>query len=155
MKYLIRSIKYLVFIVIMFTLTITIFFYLSPNKQEDLTILDMFQHNSNQLVIFFVAFSAIYPLIGYGKKQIFVSNFVQNKEAIIEIFTNANFVIDKQTDTLLVFKLKNPLMRLLRTFEDRVTIDFSENPVLIEGLRKDVFRFSRGIEYACREVENE
>jgi hypothetical protein len=34
--------------------------------------------------------------------------------------------------------------------EDEITVDFSGNPVIIDGLRKDVLRFSRGIEYICR-----
>jgi hypothetical protein len=41
----------------------------------------------------------------------------------------------------------------LRLCEDHVKIDWTENPVMIEGLRKDVLRFSRGIEYICREDE--
>ena len=38
-------------------------------------------------------------------------------------------------------------MRAFRVYEDKVTIDYSSNPVIISGLRKDVFRFGRGIEY--------
>ena len=62
-------------------------------------------------------------------------------------------MIAEETATSISFKLRNPFLRLLRLCEDYVTIDFSDNPAMIEGLRKDVLRFSRGIEHICREEE--
>jgi hypothetical protein len=71
----------------------------------------------------------------------------------VELFENANYVIAQETQTSISFRLRNPFLRVMRLCEDHVTIDWQENPVMIEGLRKDVLRFSRGIEYICREDE--
>lgn len=98
----------------------------------------------------FAAFAAIYPAVGFQKKEIYVSNFKENKREVIALFLNANYQIKEETDTTIVFRIKNPLIRAFRMCEDEITVDFSGNPVIIDGLRKDVLRFSRGIEYICR-----
>jgi hypothetical protein len=73
----------------------------------------------------------------------------------VELFENANYVIAQESATSISFKLRNPFLRVLRLCEDYVIIDFSENPATMEGLRKDVLRFSRGIEYICRKDEDQ
>ena len=98
----------------------------------------------------FAAFAAIYPAVGFQKKEIYVSNFKENKREVIALFLNANYQIKEETDTTIVFSIKNPLIRAFRMCEAEITVDFSGNPVIIDGLRKDVLRFSRGIEYICR-----
>ena len=105
------------------------------------------------MLAFFVAVAAIYPALGFQKKALYISNMKEHRKEIIELFGNANYVIAAETATSISFKLRNPFLRLLRLCEDYVTIDFSDNPAMIEGLRKDVLRFSRGIEYICREEE--
>ena len=42
------------------------------------------------------------------------------------------------------------MTKAMRMGEDRVTIDFSENPVVMEGQRKDVIRFARWVENICQ-----
>ncbi|MEG2849543.1 MAG: hypothetical protein RR880_04850, partial [Bacteroidales bacterium] len=84
------------------------------------------------------------------KKKVYVNNFADKKTEIIELFNNANFIVYSQTPTTITFRLKNKFLRVIRMCEDHVTIDFSDNPILVDGLRKDVLRFSRGIEYICQ-----
>ena len=106
-----------------------------------------------KMLAFFVAVAAVYPALGFQKKPLYVSNIKEHRKQVVELFENANYVIDTESATSISFRLRNPFVRLLRLYEDNVTIDFSESPVMIEGLRKDVLRFGRGIEYICREEE--
>ena len=106
-----------------------------------------------KMLAFFVAVAAIYPALGFQKKPLYVSNVKEHRKEIVELFENANYVIAQESATSITFKLRNPFLRVMRLCEDHVKIDFTENPVMIEGLRKDVLRFSRGIEYICREDE--
>ena len=66
---------------------------------------------------------------------------------IRDSFISAHYVLKSDDGKKMVWVLKNPVMRAFRVYEDKVTIDYSSNPVIISGLRKDVFRFGRGIEY--------
>ncbi len=155
MKYLIRSIKYFLYFVILCGIIVTIVFTFST-KPEGTTIMDLFGGGAGyKMLAFFVAFSAIYPLLGFSKKEIYVSNFAENKNEIIDLFKNANFVITQQTPYRIIFRPKNKFLRITRMCEDSITVDFSENPVIIDGLRKDVIRFARGIEYICQKAEEQ
>ena len=124
-------------------------------KPEDLTLMDMLLVDNSlyKMLAFFVAVAAVYPALGFQKKEVYISTFKENKKQIVELFENANYVIANESATSISFKLRNPFLRILRLCEDYITIDFSGNPVVMEGLRKDILRFSRGIEYICRSEE--
>ena len=150
MKYFIRSVKYLFYFSFMCGIILVLTFHFSV-KPEDLTLMDMLLVDNSlyKMLAFFVAVAAVYPALGFQKKEVYISNFKENKKQIIELFENANYVIANESATSISFKLRNPFLRVLRLCEDYVTIDFSGNPIVMEGLRKDILRFSRGIEYIC------
>lgn len=154
MKYFIRAAKYLIYFAVLFSIIVLIVFYTS-SRPEGITVFDLFKEGSGYKILgFFIVFSAVYPLLGFTRKQIYVSNFAEKEKEIIELLQNGNYIIENQTPTSITFRLRNKFLRLMRMYEDRITIDFSENPVIIEGFRKDALRFSRGIEYICQK-ENE
>ena len=154
MKYVIRSVKYLVYFTVMCSIILVLTFHFSV-KPEGLTLMDMLLVDNSlyKMLAFFVAVAAVYPALGFQKKEVYISNFKENKKQIVELFENANYVIANESATSISFKLRNPFLRILRLCEDYVTIDFSGNPIVMEGLRKDILRFSRGIEYICRSEE--
>ena len=151
MKYLIRSVKYFFYFMILCVLFVTIVYYATEHK-DGVTLQMLFTEGGSiyKMLAMFAAFAAIYPAVGFQKKEIYVSNFKENKREVIALFLNANYQIKEETDTTIVFSIKNPLIRAFRMCEDEIIIDFSGNPVIRDGLRKDVLRFSRGIEYICR-----
>lgn len=154
MKYFIRSVKYLFYFSFMCGIILVLTFHFSV-KPENLTLMDMLLVDNSlyKMLAFFVAVAAVYPALGFQKKEVYISNFKENKKQIVELFENANYVIASESATSISFKLRNPFLRVLRLCEDYVTIDFSGNPIVMEGLRKDILRFSRGIEYICRSEE--
>ena len=154
MKYIIRSVKYLFYFTFMCGIILVLTFHFSV-KPEGLTLIDMLMVDGSlyKMLAFFVAVAAVYPALGFQKKPLYVSNLKEHKKEVVQLFENANYVVADESSDKISFTLRNPLLRLLRLYEDAVTIDFSDNPVMIEGLRKDVLRFSRGIEYICREDE--
>lgn len=156
MKYFVRSVKYLVYFTLMCGIILVLTFHFSV-KPEGLTLMDMLMVDGSiyKMLAFFVAVAAIYPALGFQKKPLYVSNLKEHRKELVELFENTNYVVASESATSISFKLRNPFLRLMRLFEDTITIDFSDNPVIIEGLRKDVLRFSRGIEYICREGEEE
>ena len=148
MKYFIRSVKYLFYFSFMCGIILVLTFHFSV-KPEDLTLMDMLLVDNSlyKMLAFFVAVAAVYPALGFQKKEVYISNFKENKKQIVELFENANYVIASESATSISFKLRNPFLRVLRLCEDY------GNPIVMEGLRKDILRFSRGIEYICRSEE--
>lgn len=39
----------------------------------------------------------------------------------------------------------------MRMYEDDITVDFTDNPITLEGQRKDVYRIARAIEWQIRD----
>lgn len=150
MQYFIRSVKYFFYIVVFCSIIVSLMFYTS-DRPEGITVLDLFFQDGAwyKMLLFFLVFSGVYPLIGFQKKQVYVSNFADKKAEIIELFKNANFMVEGESATTITFRPRNKFIRIIKMCEDQVIIDFSDNPILIEGVRKDVLRFSRGIEYLC------
>ncbi len=153
-KHIIRSIKYFIYIAVFFSLVVGILFQVS-DVPEGATVFDLFKEGAwAKILAFFVAFAAVYPFIGYQKKEIYTNeNLSTKKKEIKEMFENANFVLKEETPTSMPFILRNKFLRFIRTYEDTILLDYSENPATISGLRKDTLRFSRSIEYLMREKD--
>jgi hypothetical protein len=147
MKYFIRSVKYLVYFTVMCGIILVLTFHFST-KPEGLTLMDMLMVEGSiyKMLAFFVAVAAVYPALGFQKKEVYVSNIKEHRKEIVELFENANYVIAEESATSITFKLRNPFLRFMRLCEDYVTIDFSENPATMEGLRKDALRLASGLE---------
>lgn len=156
MKHLMRSLKYFVYIAVFFCIVVTLMFYTS-NHPADATILDLFKDGAWwKILLFFVAFSGVYPLVGFSKRDIYTNgNFNDKKKEVIDLFQNANFLLKEETPTSFTFILRNKFLRILRLYEDAITVDFSSNPATISGLRKDVLRFSRSIEHIMQRDNQE
>lgn len=154
MKYFIRSVKYFFYFAVLCSIILVLTFHFST-KPEGLTLMDMLLVDGSiyKMLAFFVAVAAIYPALGFQKKALYVSNIKENRKEILDLFQNANYQLAHEDETKMVFTLRNPFIRFIRLFEDSVIIDYSETPVMMEGLRKDVLRFSRGIEYICQKGE--
>ncbi|MBQ5783466.1 MAG: hypothetical protein IIW11_00580, partial [Bacteroidales bacterium] len=112
MKYLIRSVKYFFYFMILCVLFVTIVYYATEHK-DGVTLQMLFTEGGSiyKMLAMFAAFAAIYPAVGFQKKEIYVSNFKENKREVIALFLNANYQIKEETDTTIVFSIKNPLIR--------------------------------------------
>ena len=147
MQYLIRAIKYLFFILVTFSLATLIMYIFS--KSDGLKFTDLFQEGSVlKMSLFFISVAAVYPLVGYLKKEVHLNgDFSEVKDEVKNIFDRGEFILTKDENNILHFRAKNLLTRTMRIFEDEIIVDYSNNPIVLEGLRKDVFRFSKSIEY--------
>jgi hypothetical protein len=151
-RYFIRAVKYLVYITIFLFIFIALFSAISGSefKYEALFRAD----TKWQMAAFILFFSLIYPIFGYIKKKVYINNtFEQDREKIVNVFLNANFVLVSNEPGKIVFRHKSSFIRLMRMYEDAIILDYTDNPITIEGQRKDIYRLSRTIEYAVRTNE--
>lgn len=101
-----------------------------------------------QIVIFFVAVAAIYPLFGYWKREVAVSEkFMSNPAVLRGIFDTLHFEIYQESPNRILLHHRNGFIRFMRLYEDTITIDIAEGFITIEGQRKDVVRFVHNIEW--------
>lgn len=153
-RYLNRAIKYLIYLSIVFLLIIGIF---SITSNSGFSYYNLFRPGTGiQIAIFLVVMSLVYPLFGYTTKKVYVNkSYQEDKTTINDIFLTNRFKIECEGENFIKFRHKSAFVRTLRMFEDTITLDFSDNPIKLEGQRKDVFRLARMIEYAIRDTKKE
>jgi len=149
-KYLLRVVKYIVFYAVLIFLMLVVVYFTSDNQNISFWELIRPGQQTN-LIILVVVFSVIYPFIGFTKQKIYTNTpFAQDKEAIVRIFTESGFIQALDNDGKLVFKAKRISMRIFRVFEDKITLDYRDNPLVMEGMRRDVQRIARHMEHYFR-----
>lgn len=153
MKYLIRSIKYLLFITVIFALLIGVVFLAS---KEATSIESLFVPGAlPKIAIFFVIVAAIYPMFGYIRKEAHLNKeYSDVKDVVDNIFSTAGYRVASEDHDKIVYESSKPLVRFMRLYEDQIILNKSENPIVLEGGRKDVYRLIRTIEYKINRDEN-
>ena len=148
MKYLRRSLKYFLQICIIFVLIIGALM-LSGYVSKDVAV--AFRQGWTSLAyiaVAFLAMSAAYPYFGYGKRRIKAAGDpADHRKAIIGAVEARGYKLASEQEGEMRFCLKSPVSRLMRLYEDTVTI----TPVLggfeAEGLIRDISRVVASIDY--------
>lgn len=156
MKYFIRACKYLVYFFILFVVMVGVIYLLSPEKSQGVSVTSLFKEGSlPKLIVFFVCIAAIYPKFAFIKRKLHTNGtFADNREQIMEAFLNMGYELECETPESISFRLKQTSMKVSRMWEDRVTVTISEDPLIIDGYRRDVDRIARHISFLIAQREN-
>ncbi len=140
-KYLNRLVKYLVLLLIMIVILLTIAFL---RRGDGITELKEVFISSPRLKLFLVvvvAYSLIYPLLVFGKRERYINGrFSENRDGFIRAFAEQNYIPTKEKDMTLEFRKKSGFSRMMSLGQDKIEVDYSGNPVIIDGLRKELRR---------------
>lgn len=156
MRYLIRSLKYLVYFAVIFFLMVGIIYLFSNQKAAGLSFVDLFREGSlPKIAVFFVAVAAIYPALSFQKKELRLDgDFTKYAGMVDEVMERLEYVREKQEDGCVTYVKKSAYARLTRMYEDRVTFATGA-PVQVEGYRKDLLRVISMINYRVRQEGQE
>ena len=157
MRYLIRSLKYLVYFAIIFFLIVGIVYLFSAQKMAGLSFVDLFKEGSlPKIALFFVVVAALYPKLSFYKKELYLDgDFTKYATMIDEVMKGLDYVLEKQEPGKVTYIKKSGYARLTRMYEDRVTFETADNPVLVEGYRKDLLRILSAVNYRIRHDNRE
>ena len=155
MKYLIRVLKYFVFITVLMGL---ILFVLSAAGLVEKNISAMFKNGYDslwQIAIMFLAVSALYPKFGFCKRGATVPGpWEEVRPAVVSFMEDRGYVLEKEDGENLSFRKKSFIGRLgSLLFEDRITFERYLPGFYIEGRTRDVARIVSGLEYKFREED--
>jgi hypothetical protein len=121
---------------------------MSEKRDGNVTFLSLI-NNHAQLAGFFVLFGVAYPLVSFAKKDAMLTRtFSEERINILNIFDSAGYELTNEKDGILTFRLKNRFTRFMRLFcEDMIEVEYNEGKVSLSGLRRDIYRLARYIEY--------
>jgi len=152
MKYIIRVVKYFVYITILMSVVLAL---MVAFKFVDGDINTMFRDGYDSLwkiALMFLAVSALYPKFGYCKRgAIIPGEYKDVRDTVVSYMEDHGYVLETEVDENLTFRCKSPLMKSKRMWEDRLTFTHELPGFYIEGLTKDVVRVISGLEAKFRE----
>ena len=149
-KYLIRIVKSFIFFMIVLLLMVGLIVLITPEYSFDMIFKNeggVFKEGSwPQILALFGALSLIYPGITYVKKEVlFEGTFEEKRNLITGVFECAGYICVKEDDEKLYFRQRNSFTRMMRLFEDEVTITKGEAPLILSGARQAIMRLSSAI----------
>lgn len=154
MKYFIRALKYFVTLVIILTLIILA---LVAFKFVEGDISTMFVHGYDslwQMALMLLAFSALYPRFGFSRRNALAPGSPEEKEGPMKAAMEANgYVLEKQEGQTMSFIKSSVVSRLLKMWEDRITVTGTATGYELEGLTRDLSRLVAAIESRCTPAE--
>ena len=156
MKYLIRSVKYFIYLVVIISLILAILVLIGAAEADIST---MFRNGYNalwQIAILFAVIAAIYPKFGFITRDAAMTGSLQEKtDRVRNYMASREYVFESENGNVLTYRHRGFISRLTRMFEDRITITLTEEGATVEGLRKDAFRIAAGIENRPVEMSEE
>ena len=154
MKYIVRAVKYFFYFCILLSAMLAI---LSVAHVIEGTVEGMFREGYDSLIkiaIMFACVSAVYPLFGFMKKEALIpGEYGEIRDRIIKYMESRGYRLESERDEDMTFRSRSAVTRLLRMFEDRITLTRRVTGFDVEGLRKDVVRIVYGLESALRRPE--
>ena len=153
MRYLTRALKYLLYFAIIFFLMVGIIYLFSSQKAAGLTFVDLFKEGSlPKIALFFVLVSAIYPYLSFQKKELYLNGpFTNYAEMVDEVMQSLDYVKEDTEAGSVSYIKRSGYARLTRMYEDRVTFSTADNPVIVEGYRKDLLRILSLLNHRIRQ----
>lgn len=156
MKYVVRSLKYFVYICLIMTLILVVLAAFGMIS-KDVNV--MFRNGYTSILEIagmFFCISWIYPKFGFCRRTAMIpGEFGEIRDGVVEFMESRKYTLEKEECETLTFRLSSTLSRLTRMCEDRVTMTRALGGFEIEGLTKDVTRLVYGLEYKFRHGEEE
>lgn len=154
MKYIVRAVKYFLYIIILLVLMMVILILL---KVVDADISTMFRNGYDslwQIALMFACVAAVYPTFGYMKKETLLpGEFAQLRPGILDYMQLRGYELEKEEGENMTFRLRGVAGRITRMLEDRITFKRVFGGYELEGLRRDVVRLGYGLEHKFRKEE--
>ncbi len=146
MRYVIRALKYFVYLTILLTLFVLIL-AVAGFVPKDID--QMFVHGAAsipQMLIIVAVFAAVYPRIGFTARNIRALGDSGEIEPKIEEYMKSHrYVLVKKEGEDLVYRKASTLDRISKMWEDAISFKRVVNGYTIEGRTKDVVRLDTGL----------
>ena len=137
------TIAFLLFIIIYFL----ILYLIGANENYDSFPEYLLSYAEPKLLGFYLLLVVIYPLVGFvNQKRHLNKDYSHNKEIVEKVFEQLGYEKTKENNDKVFFRKRTTVGRLALMFMDTVIVDKSENPIKIDGVRKEVKRINKELD---------
>ena len=148
MKYIIRAIKYFIYFSLMCTVIVTALVLIGAVEGDINSIFQDGYESIWKIAIFFALVAAVYPKVGFICRPVNVArSWNEIREDVTDYMSERRYRLETESDETVTFRFEGAAGRLSKMYEDRLTLSKTADGWSLEGLRKDVFRLSMGLEH--------
>lgn len=143
MKYIVRSLKYLLFICVLYVALMWLSSISTYGGTIDTMTLLRAQLNSDRgiwLVVAFVALALFYPKFGYVRRMIAGADIDADRQRIDNAMKLYGFKFAEVRDGALVYRVEGVVHRIILMFEDEIVVRKAEGGIEVEGKRRQAVR---------------
>jgi hypothetical protein len=154
MKYLLRAVKYFIMITVLVVVILAVLALLKIIPADPETMFRGGWKSVGEILIIFAAFSAVYPKMGYTKRDAEIAGeYSEIQQGIIEYMADHGYILEKEDGENMSFRSRSTYTRIMKMGEDRVTMTRKLGGYTLEGISKEVNRLASGLEYKFRITE--
>lgn len=148
MKYIVRALKYFVYLGLLLAVIIIALSLLGLIGSSVDEIFKDGMKSLWKIVGILAAFSAVYPAFGYGRRRLMTPGaFDEIRDGIVSAMAERGYVLEKEDGENLSFRLRGGAQRFLHMFEDRLVFTRCMGGFDVEGRIRDAVRVISGLEY--------
>ncbi len=139
--YLIRSIKYLIWLALLFTLIFVLMVQTGTARgNAEQMLYELFHTQRGWLMIgMLMVLAFLYPRFGFTTRRL-TGNLTTDREAILNTIHRNGYSVVTESSTEWVLRASSPAKKLILLWEDRLTITQQGEELEIDGIRKEVVR---------------
>ena len=146
MKYLLRSIKYFIYLAIMLAIFIAALLALGFIEGPIDNIFTNGADSIWQMALIVAAFAAVYPMLGYGKRNVRIYGEPEQVwPEIVEFMNGRGYILTEGDAEGAKFRLASNLGRVMRMGEDTITFTRNIGGYSLEGRTKEIVRLDTGL----------
>ena len=151
MKYIIRALKYFVYLCIVLALFIAILYAFGLVGGGVDGIFKGGRDSLWKIAGIVAAFAAVYPAFGFGTRRLMAPGaFEDIRDSLVDAMAELGYELEKEDGEDLSFRKRGWAQRLLGMFEDRLTFTRCMGGFDVEGRSKNVLRAISSLEYRFR-----
>ena len=152
MKYLVRVLKYFVYITVVMALILLALSLLGIVGRD---VDSMFRNGWNslwQIALMFLAVSALYPKFGFCKRgAIIPGTYEEIRPGLVRYMAEHGYEVEKEEGENLSFRARSTVRKITRMYEDRIEFERDFAGFTVKGKRSDIVRIIHGVETKTRE----
>lgn len=142
MKYLVRSVKYLIAFIVLYVGVVWI--SVMTTKGYDISVWDYIvatfaTTKGKLLAAAVVVLAAAYPRFGFMTRRV-AWDICKDRDSLVQIFAAAGFSLKRENQGCMVFRANNILDRMIMLFEDEILVKQQGEEIEISGIRRGVAR---------------
>ena len=153
MKYIIRSLKYFCYLVLILVLII-LALVLTGFVEADLSKMFVNGYDSLwQIALIMLVFAIIYPRFGFSRRTAHVYGSPEELRAVVDgVMQRLGYVAEKNPDGAWSYLRRSPVSRALKMWEDRIEFTTTGAGLELEGLSRDLPRIISALEATREDV---